>query len=52
MKQVHDVAAWVTTLVQTFIRESPENTLQNQADEKAWGEPLVGFFERRRSLVR
>jgi ferredoxin len=43
MKKVHDPAAWVTNIVQSFIRDSPENTLQNQRDEKAWGEPLVGF---------
>jgi len=43
MTQLHDPAAWVTAVVQTFIRESPENTLQNRANEKAWGEPLVGF---------
>ena len=43
MTQVHDPAAWVTAVVQTFIRESPENTLQNQANEKAWRVPLVGF---------
>jgi len=34
----------VTAVVQTFIHESPENTLRNQAGEKAWGEPLVGFW--------
>ena len=26
-----------------FIRESPENTLQDPANEKAWANPLVGF---------
>lgn len=36
-------AAWVTTVIQNFIRESPANTLRNQANERAWGEPLVGF---------
>ena len=36
-------AAWVTAIIQDFIRESPLNSLQNPANEKAWGEPLVGF---------
>jgi epoxyqueuosine reductase QueG len=43
MKQHHNPAAWVTAVVQTFIRQSPENTLHNQANEKAWAESLVGF---------
>ena len=36
-------AAWVTAIIQDFIRESPLNSLRNAANEKAWGEPLVGF---------
>lgn len=31
MTQVHDPAALVTAVVQTFVRESLENTLQNRA---------------------
>lgn len=43
MNKLHDAAAWVTAVVQAFIRESPENTLHNPTNEKAWAKPLVGF---------
>ena len=36
-------AAWLEGLIKDFINNSPENTLQNPAGEKAWDEPLVGF---------
>ena len=36
-------AKWVETLVKDFINQSPENTLKNPANEKAWADPLVGF---------
>jgi epoxyqueuosine reductase QueG len=42
MNQPDNPAAWVKVVIQSFC-ESRENTLQNQAREKAWGEPLVGF---------
>ena len=35
------LAAWVGEIVKTFI-ESPENTMKNEANERAWAEPLVG----------
>ncbi|UCD46018.1 MAG: epoxyqueuosine reductase [Candidatus Bathyarchaeota archaeon] len=34
--------SWVEGLVKAFV-DSPENTMQNQENERAWGEPLVGF---------
>ena len=37
-----ELGSWVEDLVRTFI-DSPENTMQNQENERAWGEPLVGF---------
>lgn len=37
-----DLGSWVEGLVKAFI-DSPENTMQNQENERAWGEPLVGF---------
>lgn len=37
-----DHAAWVESIVRGFI-ESPENTMKNEANERAWAEPLVGF---------
>ena len=38
-----DLANWVEGIVNAFVRESPENTLRNEADERAWADPLVGF---------
>ena len=43
MKQQNDSATWITTIIQDFIDHSPENTLQNQTNEKAFENPLVGF---------
>lgn len=42
MTDARDLAAWVEEIVKEFI-ESPENTLKNTANERAWAEPLVGF---------
>jgi len=36
------LAAWVGEMIKTFI-ESPENTMKNEANERAWAEPLVEF---------
>lgn len=38
-----DPAVWVETTIRRFINESPENTLKNTENERAWAEPLVGF---------
>ncbi len=38
-----ETALWLTELIADFIESSPENTLQNQANEKAFETPLVGF---------
>jgi len=43
MDQSKDTGAWVESIIKKFIRESPENTLQNQANEKAFEDVLVGF---------
>ena len=40
---VKDPAAWIETTIKTFINESPENTLQNEGNDKAWADPVVGF---------
>ena len=37
-----DLRTWVTMVIADFC-EGPENTLMNEANERAWGEPLVGF---------
>ncbi len=34
---------WIETLIKDFINKSPENTLKNPTNEKAWADPLVGF---------
>lgn len=39
----NDLAPWITSLIEDYIEQSPENTLQNQAQEKAFENPLVGF---------
>lgn len=36
-------AVWVETIIRDFIDHSPENTLQNRTDEKAFEDVLVGF---------
>ena len=38
-----DLAAWLEGIIQDFIRQSPENTLQDKTHEKAFETPLVGF---------
>jgi len=43
MDQSKNPAAWVESIIKKFIRESPDNTLQNQANEKAFEDVLVGF---------
>jgi len=42
MSSRKDPAFWLTAVIQEFI-QSPENTLKNQENEKAWADPLVGF---------
>ena len=34
---------WLEETIALFVRESPENSLRNEAKERAWAEPLVGF---------
>lgn len=36
-------AEWITGLISDFITISPENTLQDSENARAWDEPLVGF---------
>ncbi len=38
-----ETAAWITSLIETFIAESPENNLGTPDGEPAWAAPLVGF---------
>ncbi len=41
--QMDENAAWLEGVIKRFVAESPENTLRNEANERAWDEPLVGF---------
>ena len=34
---------WIETVIKDFINKSPENTLKNPANDKAWSDPLVAF---------
>ena len=34
---------WIAKAIRNFINESPENTLKNTQNDKAWGDPLIGF---------
>jgi len=43
MTEQTDLANWVEGIIREFINSSPENTLQNEDNEKAWNDPLVGF---------
>ena len=42
-EQIKNPATWLQTTIEGFIRESPENSLKNRENERAWGDPLVGF---------
>jgi hypothetical protein len=38
-----DLGVWIESVIKDFIDHSPENTLKNRENEKAWNTPLVGF---------
>jgi epoxyqueuosine reductase len=42
-KKPKDMAGWITKFIKEWVNTSPENTLQNKANDKAWDDPLVGF---------
>jgi len=37
-----DPGSWIKGVIRRYV-DSPENTMKNEADERAWAEPLVGF---------
>ncbi len=39
----NEKAIWIESLIKDFINLSMENTLKNSDNDKAWGDPLVGF---------
>jgi epoxyqueuosine reductase len=43
MKKTADLASWIAQIIKDFIEKSPENTLQNKANDRAFDAPLVGF---------
>lgn len=43
MNQPKDPASWLESIIKGFIRESPENTLKDKDNERAFEEPLIGF---------
>jgi epoxyqueuosine reductase QueG len=42
-KKQADPAAWIKSVMQDFLDQSPENTLQDKANEKAFDACLLGF---------
>jgi epoxyqueuosine reductase len=38
-----DMATWITEIISEFVKNSPDNSLKMEPDEKAWDEVLVGF---------
>jgi epoxyqueuosine reductase len=38
-----NLAKWAENVIKDYILNSTDNTLQNAENDKAWGEPLVGF---------
>jgi epoxyqueuosine reductase len=40
---IKNPANWIESMIKDFINKSPENTLKNPQNDKAWADPLVGF---------
>ena len=43
MEKTANLASWIEQIIIDFIEKSPENTLQNKANDRAFDVPLVGF---------
>jgi epoxyqueuosine reductase QueG len=41
--KVKDQANWIETIIKQFVTKSPENSLKNKDNEKAWADPIVGL---------
>jgi epoxyqueuosine reductase len=41
--QIKNPANWIESTIKDFINKSPENTLKNPQNDKAWADPFVGF---------
>jgi epoxyqueuosine reductase len=42
-RRAEDRSAWIEATVRDFVALSPENSLKNEPNERAWADPLVGF---------
>jgi hypothetical protein len=42
-QQISNLATWIESVIRDFIEKSPDNTLQNKANDRAFDTPLVGF---------
>ena len=42
-EQISDPAAWLANIIKDYVCHSPKNSLQNQSNDKAFAEPLIGF---------
>jgi len=42
---VENPRAWIEATIKDFIARSPENSLSNEANDRAWAEPLVGYSQ-------
>lgn len=42
-EQISDPATWLSNVIKDYVCRSPKNSLQNQTDDKAFAEPLIGF---------
>src|SRR5512136_1794712 len=43
MAEQSELSNWLEGVIRDFINTSPENTLKDESNEKAWDDPLVGF---------
>lgn len=51
-KDIKNPAQWLEATIKDFINTSPENTIKNKEQEKAWLDPLVGFSRGNDSLYQ
>jgi epoxyqueuosine reductase QueG len=42
-RSVENRAAWIEATIRDFVALSPENSLKNGPNDRAWADPLVGF---------
>ncbi len=41
--QSNRLAEWLAQTIKDFVNQSPENSIKNMQNDRAWGDPLVGF---------